>query len=284
MDLAALQSFVKVGADRQLHARGRRAVHAEERAAVAGGPGQLERSCRCACLRRSTRSLSLTEAGRRFFERAQGHPDFGGRCAASHATHPRRAARARCALTCGVEFGLVAVSAWIAEYLLVYPQVQVEADYQPCRRYRSRGLRPGGAASGRLSDSSLAARRLGMLDYLVMRVAQLLAAPRPTSQPEGTGHAPAGGVGAGAAPQRQWHLTRGDDTERLKLQPRLSVNTSLAAKEALQRGLGIGLLPRVAEPAGQPALRRVLPDWAMPEVPVHAVFASARYLTRWCLH
>ena len=37
---------------------------------------------------------------------------------------------------------------------------------------------------------------------------------------------------------------------------------------------------RVAEPGGQPALlQRVLPDWAAPEVPVHAVFASARYLT-----
>ena len=49
----------------------------------------------------------------------------------------------------------------------------------------------------------------------------------------------------------------------------------------MQRGLGIGLLPRrVAEPAGQPVLlQRVLPDWAAPEVPVHAVFASARYLT-----
>jgi DNA-binding transcriptional LysR family regulator len=36
----------------------------------------------------------------------------------------------------------------------------------------------------------------------------------------------------------------------------------------------------MAEPGGQPALlQRVLPDWAAPEVPVHAVFASARYLT-----
>ena len=83
------------------------------------------------------------------------------------------------------------------------------------------------------------------------------------------------------AAQGQWQLIRGDDTRMLKLQPRLRVNTSLAAREALQRGLGIGLLPRrVAEPAGQPALmQRVLPDWASPEVTVHAVFASTRYLT-----
>ena len=36
----------------------------------------------------------------------------------------------------------------------------------------------------------------------------------------------------------------------------------------------------MAEPGGQPALlQRVLPDWAAPEMPVHAVFASARYLS-----
>ncbi len=74
---------------------------------------------------------------------------------------------------------------------------------------------------------------------------------------------------------------RADEQVRVALQPRLRVNTSLAAREAIRRGLGIGLLPRcVAEADGMAArLKRVLPDWAPPEVPVHAVFAIARYLT-----
>jgi DNA-binding transcriptional LysR family regulator len=62
---------------------------------------------------------------------------------------------------------------------------------------------------------------------------------------------------------------------------RLQVNNSLAACAALHRGLGIGLLPRrVAEPPNEPTrLQRVLTEWTPPDVPVHAVFASARYLT-----
>lgn len=86
-------------------------------------------------------------------------------------------------------------------------------------------------------------------------------------------------VYAGAASQGQWELRRGAEVRRLKLQARLRVNTSLAVREALQRGLGIGVLPRRVARAQPAALKRVLSGWSPPEVPVHAVFASARYLT-----
>ena len=277
MDLAALQSFVKV-VQTGSFTRAADALHTQK-ARLSRVVSQLERELSVRLLERSTRSLSLTEAGREFFERAQGiltSVDDARQAMQRIRGEPQGTLR----LTCGVEFGLVAVSAWIAEYLLVYPQVQVEADYTN----RVVDIVHEGydlaVRVGPLSDSSLAARRLGMLDYgLYASPNYLRRHGRPASPKELATHPLV--VYAGAAPQRQWHLTRGDDTERLKLQPRLSVNTSLAAKEALQRGLGIGLLPRrVAEPAGQPApLRRVLPDWAVPEVPVHAVFASARDLT-----
>jgi DNA-binding transcriptional LysR family regulator len=86
---------------------------------------------------------------------------------------------------------------------------------------------------------------------------------------------------AGAAPQGTWALARGAESVRLRLQPRLQVKNSLAACAALHRGLGIGLMPRrVAEPPNEPTrLQRVLTEWTTPDVPVHAVFASARYLT-----
>ena len=53
------------------------------------------------------------------------------------------------------------------------------------------------------------------------------------------------------------------------------------AVQATCAGLGVAQLPLIvaetAVSAGQ--LQRVLPDWRVPAVPVHAVFASARYLT-----
>ena len=179
-----------------------------------------------------------------------------------------------------MEFGIVAVSAWIADYLAAYPQMQIEADYSNRVVDIVHEAFDLAVRVGPLSDSSLAARRLGQIDYgLYASPAYLRSHGRP-DDPTGLGTHPLV-VYSGAAPQGQWQLTRGTDTLRLKLQPRLRVNTSLAAREALQHGLGIGLLPRrVAEPADDPGrLLRVLPDWAAPEVPVHAVFASARYLS-----
>jgi DNA-binding transcriptional LysR family regulator len=277
MDLSTLQAFVKVvqtgSFTRAADALG------TQKARLSRVVSQLERELAVRLLERSTRSLSLTEAGREFFERA--HAILASVDDARQAMQRIRGEpQGTLRLTCGVEFGLVAVSGWIAEYLAAFPQVQVEADYSN----RVVDIVHEGydlaVRVGPLSDSSLAARRLGLLDYgLYASAAYLQRHGRPEHPRELAAHALVAYVGA--APQGHWQLERGEETHRLKLQPRLRVNTSLAAREAMQRGLGIGLLPRrVAEPAGSaPPLEPVLAGWAPPEVPVHAVFASARYLT-----
>lgn len=277
MELASLQAFIKV-VQTGSFTRAADALHTQK-ARLSRVVSALERELSVRLLERSTRSLSLTEAGREFFERA--HAILASVDDARQAMQRIRGEpQGTLRLTCGVEFGLVAVGGWIAEYLSTYPQVQVEADYSN----RVVDIVHEGydlaVRVGPLSDSSLAARRLGLLDYGLYASSEYVRRQGEPASPQELAAHPLV-VYAGAAQQGVWQLTRGDDTYRVKLQPRLRVNTSLAAREALQRGLGIGLLPRrVAEPAGQPALlRRVLSDWAAPEVPVHAVFASARYLT-----
>ena len=277
MNLAALQAFVKVvqagsftGAAELLNTH---------KARLSRVVSELERELAVRLLERSTRSLSLTEAGREFFERA--HAILASVDDARLAMQRSRGEpHGTLRLTCGVEFGMVAVSGWIADYLAAYPQMQVEADYSN----RVVDIVHEGfdlaVRVGPLSDSSLAARRLGHIDYGLYASPAYLRSQGWPQDPADLGLHPLV-VYSGAAPQGVWPLMRGADRLALELQPRLRVNTSLAAREALLRGLGIGLLPRrVAEPAGEPGrLLRVLPDWAAPEVPVHAVFASARYLS-----
>jgi DNA-binding transcriptional LysR family regulator len=55
----------------------------------------------------------------------------------------------------------------------------------------------------------------------------------------------------------------------------------MAVRDAAARGLGIAQLPLiVAAPAVEAGLLRpLLTEWSPPAVPIHAVFASARYLT-----
>jgi DNA-binding transcriptional LysR family regulator len=277
MDLQTLEAFVKV-VQTGSFTRAADALHTQK-ARLSRVVSQLERELAVRLLERTTRSLSLTEAGREFFERA--HAILASVDDARQAMQRIRGQpQGTLRLTCGVEFGLMAVSGWIADYLARHPQVQVQAEFSN----RVVDIVHEGydlaVRVGPLSDSSLAARRLGSLDYgLYAAAGYLKRRGRPAVPQDLTGHAQV--VYDGAASQGSWLLARSGDTQRVKLQPRLRVNNSLAAREALQRGLGIGLLPRlVAEPAGEPRrLQRVLPDWVAPEVPVHAVFASARYLT-----
>ena len=78
-----------------------------------------------------------------------------------------------------------------------------------------------------------------------------------------------------------WTFTRGADTQRIEPAARLNANNSFAVRDAAVDALGIAQLPLLlAQPevdAGR--LAPVLPDWQLPSAPVHAVFASARYLT-----
>ena len=277
MDLVALEAFVKV-VQTGSFTRAADALHTQK-ARLSRVVSQLERTLSVRLLERSTRALSLTEAGRELFERAQAilaSVDDARQAMQRIHGEPQGTLR----LTCGVEFGQVAVSGWIADYLCAHPQMQVEADYSN----RVVDIVHEGfdlaVRVGPLADSALTARRLGLLDYGLYASADHLRRHGTPADPQDLGAHPQV-VYAGAAPQGHWLLCRGADTRRVPLQPRLRVNSSLAARDALQRSLGIGLLPRrLAEPAGQPPrLQRVLADWALPEVPVHAVFASARYLT-----
>ncbi len=88
-------------------------------------------------------------------------------------------------------------------------------------------------------------------------------------------------VFAGGSHKATRTLSRGDQQERIVLQPRMKANSVFAVRDAAIAGLGVAPLPLIAAAtaAQEGQLQPVLPDWAPPAVPVHAVFASARYLT-----
>lgn len=222
--------------------------------------------------------------GREFYQRAVGilaAVDDAQRAVVQAQGQPRGTLR----LTCGVEFGLIAVSRWLAGYLALYPQVQADADFTG----RVVDIVHEGfdlaVRIGPLADSSLAARKLGELAYGLFASPDYLARRGvPVHPQELPGHDLVAFSG-GAARGSSWTLTLATAGQpapvQVPVQPRLRINNSFAVRDAAAQGLGIALLPWwvAAGPVGQGRLQPVLPEWAGPTVPVHAVFASARYLT-----
>jgi DNA-binding transcriptional LysR family regulator len=277
MDIASLRAFVKVvqagsftGAAELLDTR---------KAHLSRVVSQLERELGVRLLERTTRSLSLTEVGRAFHERACGILDAvedAQRTVQQAQGEPTGELR----LTCGVEFGMIAVGGWIHRYLQRHPQVRVDADYTG----RIVDIVHDGfdlaIRVGTLPDSTLAARRLGALHYGLYAAPGYLARHgTPATPDELDGHETLAFIAGRRA--AAWTLRRDGHEQRIALRPRLRANSVFAVRDAAIAGLGIASLPHVvaAEGVRRRQLRAVLADWSLPEVPVHAVFASRRFLT-----
>jgi DNA-binding transcriptional LysR family regulator len=217
--------------------------------------------------------------GREIFERAVGilgAVEDAERVAQRMLAEPRGVLK----LTCGVEFGMIAVSRWIDAYLQRYPQVGVEADFTG----RVIDIVHEGfdlaIRVGELPDSRLAARRLGELHYGLFASPDYLSRRGiPVSPDELARHQLL--VFTAGSHRVGWRLVRGSETRRIEAQARLRVNNSFAVRDAAIRGLGVAQLPVVvaSDAASAGELTRVLPDWHPPAVPVHALFPSSRYLT-----
>jgi len=277
MELSHLDTFVKVvqtgsftRAAEQLHT---------QKAHVSRVVSQLEAELGVRLLERTTRSLSLTEIGREFFERAVGilgAADDARRAVQQAQGEPRGTLR----LSCGVEFGILAVNRWVRDYLLRHPDVNVDLEMTG----RVVDLVHEGfdlaVRVGPLADSTLAARKLGELRYGLFAAPGYLRRHPPPRQPGDLAqHALI--RFSGSRLRLVWTFTRGADTQRVEPVARLNANNSFAVRDAAVDALGIAQLPLLlAQPevnAGR--LVPVLADWQLPSAPVHAVFASARYLT-----
>jgi LysR family transcriptional regulator, regulator for bpeEF and oprC len=238
---------------------------------------RLEARLKLRLLQRSTRSLTLTEVGRELHERAGiilgALEETEIALERSHAA-PQGLLR----LTCGEEFGTLVVTQWTARYMKAHPAVQIQAELTN----RVLDLIHEGfdlaIRVGTLPDSSLSARRLGEIGYgFYASPAYLRTRPAPR-HPEDLEHHDLLVFGAAGA---TWPLFRGDETLSLRPKARFSANNNIAVRACAAQGLGIALLPHFqARPlVACRALKSVLPGWARTPVPVHALFASSRYLS-----
>jgi len=230
-------------------------------------------------LERTTRRVRLTDAGRRYLERARRLlADFEE--AETEARGERVAPAGTLRVNGPVSFSRTHLAAAIAPFLERHPALEVDLTVND----RVVDLMEEGydvaVRIGRLADSSLIARRLSPVGlHLAAAPAYLAAAGEPGRPQDLARHACL--AYAYSSSTTGWRFA-GPNAEEVVVRPRgpLAANNGDVLTEAAIAGAGIVMQPDfVLGPhfaAG--TLVRLLPDWRTPDLAVHAVHHQSRHV------
>jgi DNA-binding transcriptional LysR family regulator len=237
----------------------------------------LEQRLDTRLLQRTTRKLSLTDAGRLLYDhcaRIVSEVENAERVVTSLHDTPRGLLR----VTAGTNATFLGPI--VRDYLKRYPEVQLQLlctgrTVDLIEERFDLGIR-----AGRLPDSSLIAKSLGNVTwFLVATPGYLKRRGRPRSPSDLTEH---DYLLFGTGTDRTMlHLHRGEQPAQVELTPRLAVSDLEILHDVAAGGMGITLIPgyQCLEDLRARRLERVLRDWDAPTTPIHIVYPSTRHVS-----
>lgn len=242
-------------------------------AAVSKCIGRLETRLGARLFQRTTRKVSLTEAGETYYAHA--------RKAFEHAAAAEDAVRqlnsepsGRLRVAAPMSFGLEKLAHWIPEFLALYPALELDMNLDD----RALDLIEGGydlaVRIGRLADSSLVARSLGNLPvHLVAAPAYLEKHGIPVHPHELQAHNCL--LFSYVATGNEWQFTsnESDGNVSVMVSGNYRVNSSMALRSAALAGTGIARIPgyQVESQLADGSLVKLLPDWDTAPLTAHAI-------------
>ncbi|MFE0757921.1 LysR family transcriptional regulator [Inquilinus sp. NPDC058860] len=249
------------------------------KATVSRNIARLEEEIGARLLHRTTRKIELTSLGRAYLDDVNlglGHLE----AAAERVAAAQRVPSGTLRLTAPVYFGVRYLIEWVAEFCGRFTDVRVELhltdDYVDLIEDRiDIAIR-----TGRLSSSSLVARKLGAAKRIVVASPDYLTRRgTPRSVDDLLTHDAV--VLGPSVDNAVWRLDGPQGPQEVHMQGRVAVNSAQAALRAAVAGLGLALLPvGVAQDdldAGR--LQQVLKRYGVDSGGLYAVYASSRHPT-----
>lgn len=275
--LTALQVFRRVVELNSFAEAGRRLGLSP--AAISKNIAELEAYVGVRLINRTTRRMALTEEGRLYLEHVTRGLD--ALADADQALSPiKLEPSGRLRVSAPMTVTLTRLSAAIPAFLSRFPDLKLDLDLDDRRVDIIReGFDIAIRGSDSLEDSSLIARKLAVMPHV------LCAAPsyfekqgKPTTPADLkaldhirfslSGHADA------------WEFSKDGRTERITVDARYSVSSSLAVRDALRAGFGVSLMPRpyVEGDLAHGRLQSALEDWSTVETTLYAVYPSRQHV------
>jgi DNA-binding transcriptional LysR family regulator len=236
---------------------------------------ELEARLGLQLLVRSTRRVELTEVGARYFERGEAIVDAAER-AHEELQGQREDPTGPLRVSATADFASTFLTPLFAELARRYPAISFELDLTQRSVDLVAERVDVAVRMGDLPDSQLFARKLGVSPIgLYASPSYLAGAPPLRSPSELSRHDCLRLQGAQGRPSR-WTLSNGSQVETVVVTGRFAVNSMRFLLELAVRGFGVVAIDDVLGRAAleQGTLRRVLPGWSPPAVPVHALTPS----------
>jgi DNA-binding transcriptional LysR family regulator len=235
---------------------------------------QLEREVGAALLTRTTRGVTLTEAGADYLTRIE--PLLATLDEADHAARGTGELRGTLRVALSVNFGVREVIPRLPDFMQRHPALHLDLLMDDRRHDLVNEGVDVALRWGALTDSNATARPLGTSPRLLAASPAYLARAGFPDTPESLANHEViiGPLGVGSA----WYLQRDGRTTSVRVEGRLTTSTNQAATAAAVAGLGIvsiGLWNCRPELASG-ALVQVLGDWQMKPIELHALFAAGR--------
>jgi len=239
----------------------------------------LEQRLGARLLQRTTRSVTLTDIGTRYLERARrilADVEEAEGSAQDERTRPS----GRLVVSAPVGFGRLHVSPVMSAYLKRYPEVSAELRLAD----RMVNLVEDGidlaVRIGHLADSSLVARHVGEMRRIVVASSGYLKQRGEPNTPEAVASHETIQFGAMTA-SPDWRFVEDGREIRVACAPRFTTNSADAAIQYAEQGGGLTrvLAYQAADAIKGGRLRVVLAQFEQPPLPIHIVYPTSRLLS-----
>jgi DNA-binding transcriptional LysR family regulator len=276
--LAVLETFVKVSETQSFSEAARRLR--SSKSAVSRQVAALEAELGARLFHRTTRSLTLTEAGRGYFERASRIlADLED--ANLSVSQLQSAPRGRLRVNAPMSFGFLHLAPALNDFLVRYPEVEVDVTLND----RFVDLVDEGfdvaVRIGSLADSSLVARKMAPIRRVVCASpAYLKARGVPKSPGDLKNHDCL--CNSNVTQAREWRfITEDGKPWPVEVKGRLSANNGDTLRVAALRGFGFVQLPTfiVGDDAKAGRLVTVLDKFIDQDMTLNAVYPHSRHLS-----
>ena len=239
---------------------------------------RLEVEVGASLLVRTTRSLSLTDAGAAFYEASRRivlEAEQAIAAAGEETADPRGTLR----VSAAVDYCSNIVAPLAVELTRRYPQLKIEMIGEDRRADLIAEGVDLAIRVGRLADSSHQAVRIGAFEQWLVASPLLYAGRELPTHPEAAAASPFIALTVLANPLSRTFENAAGEKRSVRFDGAILSNTAVAVRRAVLAGGGMAVMPdfAVAGDVAQGRLIRLLPGWTLPGGGVHCVFPAARH-------